>query len=241
MPIRTAIRWLACTLLAVGAWLGVASASLAQDDQQQIQPMRFSVVESDISCAGCRYIRAAGDIEAYTAAQFRHFVAWYGLEGQQLTVMLNSPGGDVIAGLRLGREFRDQGFNTQVGLSQRLPAGGYEMRKGDCASACTFAFLGGINRYAEDDVIGVHRFYPANLEPDNRIILRPGDEAVAAMIKVYALDMGVDGTFIDISLEVPPADMRYLSNDELRDLAVVNTNGPISLTAVAEAAEKLAQ
>ncbi len=210
----------------------VTGPVLAQNQAPQpIQPMRFLLVDNDIDCPACQYIRAVGDIEDFTAAQFRDFVKAYRLEGQGLTVVFSSPGGDVIAGLRLGREIREQGFNTQVGFPQRLPRGGYTMRSGDCASACTFAFLGGVERYAEDDVIGVHRFYPGNLEPDNRVVLRPGDEAVAAMIKVYALDMGVDDTFIDMSLDVPPADMRYLSNDELRDYAVVNAEGPIPLVA----------
>ena len=194
--------------------------------------MRFSLIDDDVDCETCHYIRAVGDIEAFTAAQFRDFIKAYRLEGHGLTVVLSSPGGDVIAGLRLGREIREQGFNTQVGFPQRLPRGGYRMRPGDCASACTFTFLGGIERYAEDDVIGVHRFFPGNLEPDNRVIMRPGDEAVAAMIKVYALDMGVDDAFVDLSLSIPPADLRYLSNAELRGLAVVNAEQPPALIAM---------
>lgn len=223
-----ALRRIAFGLLAGLMCLAAPGVALAQLDAQ---PMRFTLVTDDVECLQCRYIRASGDIEDFTAAQFRQFVGLYDLAGQPLTVMLNSPGGDVIAGLRLGREIREQGFNTQVGRAQRLPTGGHQLRMGDCASACTFAFLGGLSRYAEDDVIGVHRFYPGNLEPDERVILRPGDEAVAAMIKVYAVDMGVNGSFIDISLAVPPADMRYMSNTELRELAVVNVEGPIALEA----------
>ncbi len=206
-------------------------SSVGAKSEQAVQPMRFTMVDSDVDCHGCRYIRASGDIEAFTAAQFRQFIRDYDLGSQKLTVMLHSQGGDVIAGLRLGREIRALGFNTQVGLAQRLPQGGYSMRPGDCASACTFSFLGGVERYADDDVIGVHRFYPGNLEPDERVVRRPGDEAIAAMIKVYAIDMGVDVGFIETSLDVPPADMRYLSNSELRDFAVVNTLGPHALIA----------
>lgn len=224
------------TAMMAGAIVATAVAMTtpvaAQDEAPQpLQPMRFQLIDNDVDCDTCRYIRAVGDIEDFTAAQFRDFVRTYRLEGLGLTVVFSSPGGDVIAGLRLGREIREQGFNTQVGFPQRLPRGGYSMRTGDCASACTFAFFGGVERYADDDVIGVHRFYPGNLEPDNRVILRPGDEAVAAMIKVYAIDMGVDGAFIDMSLDVPPADMRYLSNDELRGYAVVNMDAPIPLVA----------
>lgn len=215
-------------ICAVLALLGVPGLAHAELDAQ---PMRFALVNDDVDCPNCRYIRAAGDIEPFTAAQFRQFVRTYNLQGQGLTVVLHSPGGDVIAGLRLGRDIRAFGFNTQVGRAQLLPAGGHSMRQGDCASACTFAFLGGVKRYAEDDVIGVHRFYPGHMTPDDRVISRPGDEAVAAMIKVYAMDMGVDSGFIDMSLSVPPADMRYVSNRELRDMAVVNMEGPLPLVA----------
>lgn len=219
--------------LAMLAFLPIAAMA-----QQDSQPMRFTLVSNDVDCPACRYIRAAGDIEEFSAAQFRRFIRIHDLAGQPLTVMLHSPGGDVIAGVRLGREFRQHGFNTQVGLAQRLPAGGYQLRQGDCASACTFAFLGGVQRYAPDDVIGIHRFYPGNLEPDNRVVLRPGDEAVAAMIKVFAIDMGVDSAFIDRSLAIPPADMRYLSLDELRDLLVVNADGPLPLESQPQARGK---
>jgi hypothetical protein len=88
----------------------------------------FSLIDDDVDCETCHYIRAVGDIEAFTAAQFRDFIKAYRLEGHGLTVVLSSPGGDVIAGLRLGREIREQGFNTQVGFPQRLPRGGYRMR-----------------------------------------------------------------------------------------------------------------
>lgn len=230
MMMRETRLWaLSRAAFAAGFLMFAPLGASAQDNVPTIQPMRFMLIETDVDCPSCRYIRAAGDIEHFTAAQFRQFVRAYGLEGQNLTVMLNSPGGDVIAGLRLGRAFRQHGFNTQVGRSQRLPQGGYQMHTGDCASACTFAFLGGVERYAQDDVIGVHRFRPGHLEPDERIIMRPGDDALAAMIKVFALDMGVDVTFIDLSLAVPPADLRYLSNGELRALAVVNVEGPLPL------------
>lgn len=202
--------------------------------QMDAQPMRFTLVNDDVDCLDCRYIRAAGDIEVFSAAQFRDFVRLYNLQGQGLTVVLNSPGGDVVAGLRLGRDIRSFGFNTQVGRAQPMPTGGHSMRPGDCASACTFAFLGGVERYAEDDVIGVHRFYPGHLEPDTRVIFRPGDEAVAAMIKVYAMDMGVDADFIDYSLSVPPADMEYMSTSELQDMAVVTMDAPLPLVAQRE-------
>ncbi|MGD1888598.1 MAG: hypothetical protein ACFB01_16055, partial [Cohaesibacteraceae bacterium] len=210
-----------CAVLAI---LAVPGAALAQLDAQ---PMRFTLVDDDVDCPDCRYIRAAGDIEAYTAAQFRQFVRNYNLQGQGLTVVLNSPGGDVVAGLRFGRDIRDFGLHTQVGRAQPLTTGGHSMRTGDCASSCTFSFLGCGERYAEDDVIGGHRFYPGHMEPDERGVMRPGDEAVSAMIKVYAMDMGVDAGFIDMSLNVPPSDMRYMSNRELRDMAVVNMESPL--------------
>ncbi|MEM6384327.1 MAG: hypothetical protein AAF739_16760 [Pseudomonadota bacterium] len=216
-----------CMLLVATGLLGAPSA-LAQLDGQ---PMRFALITNDRECDECVYIRASGDIEPYTAAQFRQFVRSHHLDAGNLTVMLHSPGGDVLAGVRLGREFRRFGFNTQVARAQRMPRGGYSLRLGDCASACSYAFLGGLKRFAEDDVLGIHRFFPGHLEPDERVVERPGDEAVSALIKVYALDMGVSAGFIDMSLEVPPADMLYMTHAELRELEVVNSDDPLPLQA----------
>ncbi len=63
-------------------------------------------------------------------------------------VILESPGGALIDGLRIGRTAR------QVGLATLVPAGS------SCMSACALAWLGGQKRFApEGSVIGFHAAY----------------------------------------------------------------------------------
>ena len=64
-------------------------------------------------------------------------------------VFLNSEGGDLLAGLALGRLFKERKLDTRV------------MAKAKCLSACALAFLGGVSRYIADDVdsFGFHRQY----------------------------------------------------------------------------------
>lgn len=75
-----------------------------------------------------------------------------------LTVELNSPGGDLQGGLRLGDAIRIKRLNTRVRYA--YPTGSKnpkEFRPAVCYSACALAFLGGLNRSLDDRAqYGVH-------------------------------------------------------------------------------------
>ena len=73
-------------------------------------------------------------------------------------VAFDSPGGDIYKALELGRLIRRLGLDTIQSI--RL----------QCASACAFAFLGGVMRYAEPGSIGVHKgwFVDAPDDVDSR-------------------------------------------------------------------------
>ena len=63
-------------------------------------------------------------------------------------VVLSSPGGNLVAGLRIGTIIRLKNFATVV------PDGTY------CASACAFAWLGGTSRYmGQKGLVGFHAAY----------------------------------------------------------------------------------
>ena len=65
-------------------------------------------------------------------------------------VYLDSPGGSVQAGWAMAEAIRNAGAETVVNSSSK------------CASACTFAFMGGVERWVEDGAkMGYH---PASVE-----------------------------------------------------------------------------
>jgi hypothetical protein len=108
---------------------------------------------------GCDPLRCGG-----TPSDFEHFVA----QDKYIppTIRFHSPGGLLVAGVELGQKIRAHGFNTEVGSDLWDPKGEPKdwrvsaRRPGVCASACAYAFLGGVERTLDEDSrFGVHRFY----------------------------------------------------------------------------------
>jgi|SRR5208283_138360 len=98
-----------------------------------------------------RFVYAEGPIVPGTAEEVVSFI-----QSKQVSagavVILNSPGGLVSEALELGRAIRAAGFDTEVGAKESVDGG-------ECYSACTLAFLGGVNRtIPEKAIFGVHRF-----------------------------------------------------------------------------------
>ncbi len=99
------------------------------------------------SCAGtCPVVvLAQGSI---TQDSFRSFDALAQSLPSHVPVVLNSNGGSFLGGIMLGLVLRQHASPVLV------PRGAV------CASACAYAFLGGVKRQAaEGSRIGVHRFY----------------------------------------------------------------------------------
>jgi hypothetical protein len=87
-------------------------------------------------------------------------------------VFVDSPGGDVAAALELGRLIRQRGLSTYVGRQAaskvaNWPTGVEPLEApGECYSACTFVYLGGVFRFIiEGSSFGVHRF--AFIDPND--------------------------------------------------------------------------
>lgn len=67
---------------------------------------------------------------------------------QEAIVSLNSPGGSLLSGIQIGTVIRLRAFNTVVKNNSM------------CASACAYAWLAGVQRYAEaNSKIGFHAAY----------------------------------------------------------------------------------
>ncbi len=139
------------------------------------EPMRFEVIQLSKSIS---FLQAIGTITKETPAEFARFMA-SDAAGTSRDLALHSPGGDVLAGLALGRAIRHARLNTSIGRS--IPLEGlmrvYRYKEASCASACAYAFLGGIGRsYPAGAVYALNRDAAALPEP----------------VLQYVAEMGVD-------------------------------------------------
>lgn len=185
-------------------------------------PMTFDVVEPAY-CMGCTLVFARGDIDSDTAEILSAEAARRGL-GRGTVLVLDSPGGRLLGGLKLGRAIRRLGFDTRIG---RLDETGRQS-DGICASACALAFIGGRRRdVSPGSRFGVHRFFfPGGTRTYDEDELGLLQELTGQLVN-YASSMGVDARLV--SLATSKADLEVLNPDELRRLRVVwnpNTFSP---------------
>lgn len=121
------------------------------------KPMVFEAIQVSMAII---YIQAIGTITPDTPQAFQKFLKTDDAKlSRQLD--LHSPGGHLMAGLTLGEMIRKAGYNTSIGRSMPLEGATntYTYKNAICASACAYAFLGGVSRsYGKDDLYGLHRF-----------------------------------------------------------------------------------
>lgn len=163
---------------------------------------------------GRHRIYAEGEIEADSAAKLVRFAR--DRQVQRAVVVLSSRGGSLLGGIRLGEAIRVEQFDTSVGeeiddFERENPA--------VCASACAYAFAGGVNRYLPSgSLIGVHQFYGAG---DN-IGDRGETQAVSAILVEYLTRMGVDSSAFVIASKAPSDTMTWLLKDRAVELRLAN-------------------
>jgi hypothetical protein len=121
------------------------------------KPMVFEAIQISATII---YVQATGTITPDTPQAFQGFLQ---TDDARLSKQLDlhSPGGNLMAGLTLGEMIRKAGYNTSIGHSMPLDGAmnNYSYKNAVCASACAYAFLGGVSRsYGKNDLYGVHRF-----------------------------------------------------------------------------------
>jgi hypothetical protein len=145
-----------------------------------------------------------GPIDERAAQRLREELA--GRELPTATVVLNSPGGLLLEGMALGRLIRELGYSTSV------------VRGGVCHSACVFALLGGVYRFAApQSSIGVHRFSSTSAAVDADTV-----QVVSASVVNYIRQMGADVDLFERMTRKGSGELLVLSAKELRRLGVVN-------------------
>lgn len=133
------------------------------------------------------------------------------ISGAATFVTFDSPGGNVIKALQLGRLIRAAGMDT------------VQIRELDCASACAFAFLGGVNRQAAPGAIGVHKMSFSGGFTDGQELAHSIQE-LTAQVMAYMREMGADPAVIELALAYDSDDIRYLSAGEMSRYRIVTNS-----------------
>lgn len=134
-----------------------------------------------------------------------------------VSVYLNSPGGDLLGGIKIGKLIRKYAIDTSIG---RKYLNNKKVQPGVCFSSCALAYLGGYFRYISlDSKYGVHRFSKETKPSDTDLDTA---QIIAASINNYLREMDIDTGLYEL-MSVAGKDQIYILNpDELENLNVVN-------------------
>jgi hypothetical protein len=139
-------------------------------------------------------------------------------------VYLNSLSGSVSAGMALGRLFRAGSMVTHLGTPRRNLRSGYAIKTAVCVGACTYAYFGGLYRWAPtgSDRIGL----PSNqaVGPKAGAVDQAADE-----VAPYLKDMGIGLAGIAPALTASRDPVVWLTADQMLATGLAN-NGRLPLT-----------
>lgn len=141
------------------------------------------------------------------------------LQHPQAVIMFNSPGGNALAGVEIGKAIRLRGYSTYV-PDDAL-----------CASACGFAWLAGTKRYmARSAKIGFHAVYV--MDGDQSRETGAGN----ALVGAYLNTLGLSEPTILYVTSAPPNGMTWMSFEDASKAGI-----EVSLATEDEEAENPAQ
>ena len=184
------------------------------------------------------YLILDGPIDAGAPARVQSLWDSDGMEGYQ--VLLNSTGGSLEAGLKLGRMIREKGLHTVVGRAKFKTYDGWRrfdsvLDNAECQSACAYAFVGGVaRRVPKAAKLGFHRVAlprGSNLQGQGGIA---AGQVISAVLIGYLAEMGVDPRIFVAASNTPSNAMHFPSPEELTqfDLVTPQGYGPFDLRPV---------
>lgn len=156
-------------------------------------------------------IQVTGEIVGGDAERLQQALTQAAGKGQ-VAVMLDSRGGDVDVSMAMGRAIRSAGVATYHGY---------------CASACVYAFLGGVTRYFTPDdgvaMLNVHRPQAAEAHAANPTAFTA---QMLQLLENYIVSMTGSGSFYRLMMQVPFASPRALTLSEALSLQVATARQP---------------
>jgi hypothetical protein len=202
----TGAAWLAALVLSIG---GTAPSVIAAPAAEPTPTLTITVAPRSASGA-VALVYLDGPIDAGSPARLARTLA--AINGK-VTIWLNSPGGNLFAGMQLGRTIRQRGASTHIIDSRTL-------LPGECYSACAVAFLGGVYRFVDHGArYGVHRaFLPVERSTGERDL----GHDLSAAIGSYLVEMAIDPSLLELWEKAAADEMYVLSPQEAKALGVVN-------------------
>lgn len=151
------------------------------------------------SDGGPSLITIKGELDLADAVEFLRETA----ELKDAVVILQSPGGNAVAGIQIGRSIRQKGFLTVVPAAT------------NCASACALAWLGGTPRFmAEDSQIGFHAAYFVKGGRPRK------NKAATELMAAYLKGISLPRTAIAHITGAPPEKLYWLTISAARGLGI---------------------
>jgi hypothetical protein len=182
--------------------------------------MTFRAV--DLYAPGCgarcpKVIVAEGVIEEDTPQAFLDFAQRASLSSRLRSIIfLDSPGGNVVASMELGSDFRAlrlaavvAGYASQGGRSGPV--------SGQCLSACVYALMGASRRVApRESRVGLHRMSIVEAGQSPGVARRTlADPHLVALLARYAARMGVDPALVWSAESQRPGALHVLTQAEM--------------------------
>jgi hypothetical protein len=187
---------LACVAVTASTAPSFADPVIGKDFQT---PMAFSF---QTDSAGNQQIFATGQIFQDSGVKLKAMLDQNKVKPGSI-IILHSPGGAADIGMEMGRLIRARGLHTRVG--QRPQARAHQLASGDepfnadpgeCDSACTLAFLGGLRRTVPPgSKYGIHDVYIPNNQAPSSVAFNAGQVTFGEM-SAYVQSMGIDAEFM---------------------------------------------
>jgi len=203
--------------IAVFLLAGVALTAPARADEMTFRIVRLAGGHCDESCP--QVVAAQGEIGEGTPDAFLAFVREnVGDTELHGIVLLDSPGGKVVASMELGQAIRRLGMAVIIARpAAAQTTQNVALVAGRCYSACVYALMGGKKRVIPPESrVGVHRMYNFSTSFDiaEGGIVRErnlDDGGMRATLSEYAQSMGVSTDLVALAERTSP-DQLYMLN-----------------------------
>ena len=217
------LAWFLCALAA----LGIAPYAVATARAGDMTFKTVPLADPQTCQRRCvEVIVADGEIVDSTPEDLMQFLARNLRDDRLRTVVfLNSPGGKVVASMRLGQVLRKVGAMAVVAtVIPPVPGSGQNaaFASARCYSACVYAFMGAKKRVAPaQSSVGIHRMFnivsardPSGFVDGTQKVYDAG--LLGSKLEAYAASMGVSPDLVATAERISSDTIHILTPAELR-------------------------